>query len=320
MKRFLSSSVISFLAVLLTICVPVSGQITLRNAVDQNGDFKADLLIFRPSEAQWYGYRADGSIIVTPFGIANEDYPVPGDYDGDDKGDIAVWRDTDGHWYRLHSSNFLYYVTGWGLPGDEPVARDYDGDGTTDLAVARRSGGIITWYVAQSSNGLLYSVPFGFSTDYLAPGDYDGDGHFDLAVQRPGPTGTSLATFYIQNAVGYQEIQWGFSNDLVVPGDYDNDGKTDIAVVREGNTPDSVLTWFVRPSGSPGNPIVQFWGLTGTDLTVQNDYNGDGITDFAVWRNSDGQFYILLGGGSGIIYTFPWGLPNDYPVASYDTH
>jgi len=294
------------------------GQIKLRTALDYDGDHRADYVVFRPSDSTWYMLRSNNTISVQPFGIANEDYPTPGDYDGDGIGDLSVWRDTNGLWYRINSATNTFSVHGWGLPGDEPVARDYDNDGKTDLAVVRKSGGVLTWYIFLIGTGVSFSTPFGLDGDFLAPGDYDGDGKFDLAVQRPGATATSPGTFYILSAQGFQSIEWGQSRDLIVPGDYDGDGKTDIAVVREGATATDVLTWNIRQS-STGNPLTFFWGLTGTDLLAQNDYDGDGKTDIAVWRNSDGKFYELNSSNQGI-NVWSWGLPNDMAVASYDTH
>src|SRR5437762_841511 len=161
-------------------------------------------------------------------------------------------------------------------------ALDYDGDGKTDLAIVRRTNGAMIWYVLKSTDGGFYAVQFGVSSDFTAPGDYDGDGKFDLAIQRPGATPTSQATFYINRSSdgGYDIINWGFANDLVVPGDYDGDGKTDIAVVREGSTPSSNLIWYIRKSTN-GDVIAYAFGLTGYDLTTQNDYDGDGKTDIS---------------------------------------
>ena len=304
------------LAVVVSVFAAASfGQVKLRNADDFNGDGKADFTIFRPSTNTWYIATLTG-IRVQNFGSANEDFLVPADYDGDNIADIAVWRDTTGVWYRLNSATNTFTFQTWGVSGDEPVARDFDGDNKADMTVARRANGVITWYVIGSSVG-FYSFAFGNTTDFICPGDYDGDGRFQAAVQRPGATPTSAATFYVKTDAGYDTYTWGQSTDLVVPGDYDGDGKTDIAVVREGATPTDVLTWYILRS-SNFSADVRAWGVTGTDLTVQNDYDGDGKTDLAVWRNSDGKWYVFRSSGGFDVVT--WGVSNDFPIPGYDTH
>lgn len=299
------------------VSIPSFAQLSLRKAVDYDGDNRVDFVIFRPENNTWYIRTSAGAFLQQPWGSANEDWMVPGDYDGDGKGDIAVWRETTGIWYVISSITNTFSTRGWGVAGDEPIARDYDGDGKTDFAVVRRTGGNMIWYFFYQAGG-FESKQFGVATDFTAPGDYNGDGKFDLAVQRPGATPTSLSTFYINTGLSFDVVTFGQSTDLVVPGDWDGDAKTDIAVVREGGTPTSFLTWYVRRSTDGAMLVVQ-WGVTGTDLNAQGDYDGDGKTDYAIWRNSDGKFYVL-NPVNGQISVIGWGQPNDVPVLSYDTH
>jgi len=295
-------------------------QIGLRRALDYDKDGKADFSIFRQSDQNWYILTSSGGVMVQNWGDPNQDFLTPGDYDGDGKSDISVYRVTTGVWFRLNSSDNTVSVIGWGgLDGDEPVARDYDGDGKTDIAIARRSNNVINWFVLQSLTGNPNITQWGASTDFLAPGDYDGDGKFDYCVQRPGATLTAPATFFALESSGAIAIaEWGQGNDSVVPGDYDGDGKTDLAVVRDGATTADPITWFIYNSGSGTVTSVQ-WGLTGDDLTTQNDYDGDGRTDIAIWRNSTGTFFIFRS-LDGQVSVVSWGADSDVPVAGYDTH
>ncbi len=87
---------------------------------DYDGDGKADLAVFRPSDSVWYLYL---STTQEPeykkFGLAN-DVPSPGDYDGDGRSDIAVFRTAEGKWLINHSTEGNATVR-FGMEGDRPV-------------------------------------------------------------------------------------------------------------------------------------------------------------------------------------------------------
>lgn len=110
---------------------------------------------------------------------------------------------------------------------------------------------------------------------------------------------------------------FGKALDKVVPGDYDGDGRIDLAVVRPGA--DGFLVWEFEPSGTAGISVVRaVWDVAATDIITPGDYDGDGKTEYSVWRpGTPGVFYMLTA-GTGRFTTMAWGAAGDIPVASYN--
>jgi hypothetical protein len=58
--------------------------------------------------------------------------------------------------------------------------------------------------------------------------------------------------------------------------------------------------------GTSTPPYVQQWGGSG-DIPVPGDYNADGCTDFAVFRPSEGNWYVWNQ------FVQQWGVSSDIP-------
>jgi hypothetical protein len=103
-----------------------------------------------------------------------------------------------------------------------------------------------------------------------------------------------------------------------VVGDWDGDGKADLAVFRDGGAAGNQSYFFYRPSSQPGADFVTvYWG-TGGDKPMRGDFDGDGKADAAVFRPSDGLWYIRQS-SSLQLRVDSWGFGSDkFVAADYD--
>jgi photosystem II stability/assembly factor-like uncharacterized protein len=99
--------------------------------------------------------------------------------------------------------------------------------------------------------------------------------------------------------------------------DFNGDGRTDLAVQRPNDS------WYILNStlsitdAAPAPTIVTFEGVLSDQLTP-GDYDGDGKTDFAVFRSADNSWRIRFSGGGADSNTV-FGASGDKPVqADYD--
>ena len=272
----------------------------LRRLFDYDGDGKADISVFRPSENKWYIFRSSDSVVSqTVFAIAN-DIPVPADYDGDNKTDIAIFRPSSGDWWYVSSLDGTQRFVHWGATGDIPRPSDFDGDGKTDFVVFRPSNNF--WYRISGATNLSSNIQFGLAGDKPVIGDFDGDGKSDPAIFRP-----STGDWWYQSSINNAQlaVRWGISTDIPAPADFDGDGKTDFAVYRP-----STGVWYVINS-SNGSFLIGPFGIS-EDKPVPADYDGDGKAELAVFRPSTGIWYQLR--TSGGFFAMQFGVSTDTPT------
>jgi len=110
--------------------------------------------------------------------------------------------------------------------------------------------------------------------------------------------------------------------------DFNGDGRTDFAVVRNigsgGSGATNQIRWFTSLNGS-GTTTATDWGVA-TDTFVPVDYDGDNITDIAVWRAfgtgqpSGNVFFYSLQSNGNTLRVEDFGQTDDNPkvVADYD--
>ena len=137
----------------------------------------------------------------------------------------------------------------------------------------------------------------------------------DLAVRSTnGAAGTFKHLFWWG---GTETTEIGLTGDTVVPGDFDGDGIDDFAVVRVNGQGQYV--WEFRPSTplSGTSLVTSIWGVAATDILTPGDYDGDGRTEYSVWRQGNPGIFYQASTFTGTMRLVPWGLNGDVPVASY---
>jgi hypothetical protein len=181
---------------------------------------------------------------------------------------------------------------------------DADGDGVTDFGIWRprpwpEIPTASPWQVFKSTTSNTVWEDFNHGgirnhvSDVVVPGDYDGDGRSDYAVYIPRAypsVGASIWQVRLATGVMLPNLEHGGiingRHDIPVPGDYDGDGKSDYAIYRPRNySTEGPSLWQVVLSG--GGLLEKFHGaiIDGImDIPVPGDYDGDGKSDFAIFR------------------------------------
>lgn len=136
--------------------------------------------------------------------------------------------------------------------------------------------------------------------------DYDGDGKTDVSIWRP-----STGTFWVNRTTdGPAGIQWGANGDYAMGGDTNGDRKTDHIINRPTAPIEPADFWILH---SPSYSFIGYaWGVPG-DKPAIRDFTGDGVDDFAVWRESDTNFYILAPNDANPVRVFQFGSVGDKP-------
>ncbi len=94
-----------------------------------------------------------------------------------------------------------------------------------------------------------------------------------------------------------------------VCADYDGDGKANYAIQNGGS-------WFIM-NAAVNTTSTTYWGQSG-DVPVQNDYDGDGIVDIAVWHAPGcGAVWSIKQSSTGTTRPEYWGCTGDTPVPAY---
>ena len=328
-----------FLRVICVICIylsSASGALARDNSfkLDFNGDGRTDAALYRegsrdlavaPQPSYWYFLDpVTGQMMTVQWG-RSLDIPAPGDFDADGKTDVGVYRwwnfdtgDVNEYWLSKSTGGYETLTYEW-EPGYNKFNRNYFGDARSEIGQLYKVN-------TSPDPGHPCYISLYFAGDYFGnnirktvsdtcnvipvpvPGDYNNDGYSEIAVFT-GRTFKVWLPPYVSPYTAPNITQF-LDVDIPTPGDYDWDGKTDFAGVKAIN---GRMIWRIKQS-STGNTYDVDFGFS-TDKPVPGDYDGDGATDIAVFRPSDGSWWIW-NTSTAIVTGFHWGLSTDTPLAS----
>jgi len=265
---------------------------------DFDNDDKADFALYNYPYGNWYIFSSLSSTWLANgvnFGVDTY-LPVPGDYNGDGYADVVVYSRSTAWWMVFYTGIGTVLTCQWGAYNCIPAAGDYDGDGKSDFALYDFMTG--AWYILKSSTQtwLTYGDVFGGYGYLPVPGDYNGGGMSDAVVYSE-ELGLWLL-FYPEDGSSEYLQDFGGPGYLPAPGDYDYDGVTDFGLYDYWYG-----YWYIW---SPVNGwITDADGFKWANynsyyyVPVAGDYDGDGISDLAVYSRAYGDWYIYyIGSGS----------------------
>jgi hypothetical protein len=159
------------------------------------------------------------------------------------------------------------------------------------------------------------SFYYGNPGDYPFTGDWDCDG-----IDTPGLYRQSDGYVYLRNhnSQGVADVKFYFGNpgDVPLAGDFNNDGCDTVSLYR----PTEQRFYIINKLGSEdaGLGAADYWFLFGNpgDKPVVGDWDGDGVDEIGLHRESAGFFYFRNTLDTGIADgQFYFGNPADRFIA-----
>ncbi|MBB2924639.1 S8 family serine peptidase [Cellulomonas cellasea] len=268
---------------------------------------------------------------------------VTGDFNGNGFTDVALVRQTpgwgsipvafangDGTWAVTNGAAGPDFIPTWAnQPGVRVVTGDFNGNGLTDIALVRQTPGWGSIPVAFANGDGTWTVTNGPAGPDFIPtwanqpgvrvvtGDFNGNGLTDIALVRQTPGWGSIpiafangdGTWTVTNGAAGPDFIPSWANQpgvKLVTGDFNGNGLTDIALVRQtpgwGSIPVAFAngdgTWTVT-NGAAGPDFIPSWANQPGVKLVTGDFNGNGLTDIALVRQTPGWGSIPIAFANG---------------------
>jgi hypothetical protein len=171
------------------------------------------------------------------------------------------------------------------------------------------------WHLHDAATGDITPFFYGTPGDVPFMGDWDCDGDGTAGLYRQ-----SDGFVYLRNSndQGPGEIKFFFGNpdDVPLAGDFDGDGCDTVSIYRPSEQRFHIINKLGQNNGSLGAAEFSFIFGNPGDKPVVGDWDGDGIDEVGLHRESTGFFYwrntLTFGNADG---QFFFGDPGDRFVA-----
>ena len=291
---------------------------------DFNGDGKIDILyVTTINNAVKYvmikNLGGGNFEVGTPVAEPNlHENPVVRDFNNDGKADILSVM-SGGIIIFFGQSNGTFNRTQiLGMSG--PVfSAELNGDNNLDI-IQVNSNSYAT-YINNGASGFSQTfyqkslVNYQLGSNQWVFEDFSGDGKADFYSPRPSNDNYTYNIFSETLLTVRENICQPFGETK--QADLDGNASADVVMWNpsSGNWSSKNARWS---TAADPNTRVFNWGLgSHGDVPAPGDFDGDGKTDYSVYRNSTGVWYIFKSSDSAWL-TFPFGLtgdiavPNDY--------
>ncbi len=171
-----------------------------------------------------------------------------------------------------------------------------------------------TWHL-RDPDGSIESFRFGDVGDVPVAGDWDCDGISTPGVYRPSERMVYLTDTNASGAAS-RRFRIGQSGDVPIAGDFDGDGCDTLGVYSPGLARFVLYDELGPDGGEVGDPAADFvFGDLG-DKPFAGDFDGDGIDEVGLHRETTGLVYFRLTNTTGNAdRQFVFGDPGDRLVA-----